>query len=107
MPHFHDGQAIEDLPTHSDARRKHIRSLFARYPDITSTEREEIVHYLRSGPVLDIGLLKSDEAIRYRIAAFEQEYARRLTIRPVEITVLLFVFALVTAACVALWDMGV
>lgn len=107
MPHFHHGQAIEDLPTHSDARRKHIRSLFARYPEIDSTEREEIVRYLRTAPVLDIGLLKSDEAIRYRIAAFEQEHARKLTIRPIEIAVLLFAFALVTAACVALWDIGV
>lgn len=90
-----------------EARRKRMKQLLARYPDIGSTEREEIVRYLRTAPVLDIGLLKSDETIRYRIAAFEQEHARKLAIRPVEIAVLLLVFALVTTACVALWDIGV
>ena len=106
MPHFDDWRALEDLPTDADARRKHIRSLFARYPDVSNAEREEIVHYLRTAPVLDIGLIKSDETIRYRIAAFEQENARKLAIRPVEIAVLLIVFALVAVACVALWDIG-
>lgn len=107
MPHFHEGQAVEDLLTYQDDRRKQMKKLFARYPEITSTEREELVRYLRTAPVLDIGLLKSDETIRYRIAAFEQEHARKLSLRPVEIAVLLLIFALVTGACVALWDIGV
>lgn len=107
MPQFHEGQALEDLSADIDAQRRRVQSLFARYPDIDSTEREEIVRYLRTAPVLDIGLLKSDETIRYRIAAFEQEHARKLAIRPIEIAVLLVVFAIVTAACVALWDIGV
>ena len=107
MPHFHEGQAHKDLPTEHDALRHHIRSMLARYPEIDSTEREEIVRYLRTAPVLDIGLLKSDEAIRYRLAAFEQENARKLSLRPVEIAVLLLIFVLVASACVALWDIGV
>lgn len=106
-------QDAETLPpeaaAHPDpeARRKQVKKLFARYPDITSTEREDLVHYLRTAPVLDIGLLKSNEAIRYRIAAFEQENARNLSIRPMEIAVLLLIFTLVAATCVALWDIGV
>jgi len=107
MPHFHEGQALEDLPTHQDVRRKQMKKLFARYPDITSSEREELVRYLRTAPVLDIGLLKSDEAIRYRIAAFEEENARKLSVRPAEIAILLLIFALAAATCVALWDIGV
>lgn len=106
MPPFHDAQALEDLPAKSDAQRQRMKQLFARYPDISSTEHDEMVRYLRTAPVLDIGLLKSDETIRYRIAAFEQESACKLAIRPVEIAVLLLVFALITAACVALWDIG-
>lgn len=107
---MHDTQTLPpEAAVHpdSEARRKQVKKLFARYPDITSAEREELVSYLRSAPVLDIGLLKSDEAIRYRIAAFEQENARKLSLRPVEIAVLLVIFALVSATCVALWDIGV
>lgn len=107
MPKVHEAQAFEDLPTHQDARRKHVKNLFARYPEITSTEREELVRYLRTAPVLDIGLLKSDEAIRYRVAAFEEENARKLRVRPLEIAALLLIFTLVAATCVALWDIGV
>lgn len=106
MPHFHDEQAHEDLPANTDAQRRHIRSLFARYPDISTAERDAMVRYLRTAPVLDIGLLKGDESLRYRIGAFEAANARALGASPWDIAVLIAIFALVTNVCVALWDMG-
>ena len=97
-----------DAPaTDTEALRKRMKSLFKRYPDITASERDEIVRYLRTAPVLDIGLLKSDESLRYRIAAFEQANARALGSSPWEIAILIAIFAIVAATCVALWDMGV
>ncbi|MDM7967047.1 hypothetical protein [Blastomonas fulva] len=106
-----DQQSVPALPGTPDeqddtARKQRIKALFTRYPDITSEERRELTDYLKSGPLLEIGLLKGDETIRYKIAAFEQEQAKALSHAPKEIAVLLVIFVLLAVACSALWDMG-
>lgn len=97
-----------DTPDEQDdtARKQRVKALFTRYPDITSEERRELTDYLKSGPLLEIGLLKGDETIRYKIAAFEQEQEKALSHAPQEIAVLLVIFVLLAVACSALWDMG-
>lgn len=106
-----DQQSVPALPGTPDerdgtARKQRVKALFTRYPDITSEERRELTDYMRSGPLLEIGLLKGDETIRYKIAAFEQEQEKALSHAPQEIAVLLVIFVLLAVACSALWDMG-
>lgn len=91
----------------ASARKQRIRTLFKRYPDITGEERRELAAYLRSGPLLEIGLLKGEDTIRYKIGAFEQEQHKALATTPMELVVLLLVFGVVAAVCAALWDIGV
>ncbi|GAA0642840.1 hypothetical protein GCM10009424_17900 [Sphingomonas ursincola] len=104
MQDITEAQAAND--TSHEARRKRMKTLFQRYPDISTSERDEMVRYLRTAPVLDIGLLKSDESLRYRIAAFEAANARALGASPWEIAALVAIFVFVGSVCVALWDMG-
>ncbi|WP_156139557.1 hypothetical protein [Sphingomonas sp. 35-24ZXX] len=88
------------------ARKQRIRAVFARYPNISNDERQQLTDFLKSGPLLDIGLLKGDEAIRYKIAAFEQEQEKALANAPMQMVVLLVIFVLLAVVCSALWDMG-
>lgn len=87
-------------------RKRRMRALFTRYPDITNDERREITDYFKTGPLLEIGLLKGDETIRYKIAAFEQEEHKALAASPMQLVVLLLIFVVAAVACSALWDMG-
>jgi hypothetical protein len=88
------------------ARKQRMRALFDRYPAITGDERRELTAYLKNGPLLEIGLLKGDETIRYKIAAFEQEQQKALANSPMSMVVLLVIFALLTLVLSVLWDMG-
>ncbi|MDM7956791.1 hypothetical protein [Blastomonas sp.] len=90
----------------ANGRKQHIKTLFTRYPAISNDERRELTTYLKTGPLLEIGLLKGDETIRYKIAAFEQEQQKALDYSPVSIIVLLVIFVLLALVLTALWDMG-
>lgn len=98
-----DGTAQDHSAT---ARKQRMRTLFDRYPAISSDERRELTVYLKSGPLLEIGLLKGDETIRYKIAAFEQEQQKALANSPMNMIVLLVIFGLLTLVLSGLWDMG-
>lgn len=98
-----DDPADENTAT---ARKQRMRTLFDRYPAITGDERRELASYLKSGPLLEIGLLKGDETIRYKIAAFEEEEQKALSNSPTSMIVLVVIFALLTLVLSGLWDMG-
>lgn len=108
MTEHHSLAATPAQPDTDDAlaRKQRIRAVFARYPNISNDERQQLTDFLKSGPLLDIGLLKGDEAIRYKIAAFEQEQEKALANAPMQMVVLLVIFVLLAVVCSALWDMG-
>jgi hypothetical protein len=56
--------------------------------------------------LLDIGSLKGDETVRYKIAAFEDEHRKAFRTTPTQIAVLLVVFVIAALACSMLWDIG-
>ena len=86
--------------------RSTIKALFERYPNISGDERRELARYLSSGPLLEIGLLKGDEAVRYKIAAFEKDNEKALSTTTFEAVVLVGIFALTALICYVMWDMG-
>jgi hypothetical protein len=49
------------------SRRKHIEDLLRRYPAIRESEKQEIVHFLATGPHLDVGLITGNEALRPKV----------------------------------------
>ncbi len=85
---------------------KRIRMLLQQYPATSSEENREIALWLTKGPLLDIGLMRGDESLRYKIAAFEQEHSKIISNKPLQIIVLLAIFLLTALACFALWDVG-
>lgn len=105
IDHSLDTQAPTEQQT-ALATRSRIKSLFERYPNIANEEKRELAAYLRSGPLLDIGLLKGDEEIRYKIAAFEQDNQQALRTSPMELAVLITILAVAALVCSALWNAG-
>ena len=73
---------------------------------VTSEENDEILNFLKNGPILDIGNLKGDETVRYKIAAFEEAHQKTFRTTPMEIVVLLFIFVIVALVCSMLWDVA-
>jgi hypothetical protein len=54
--------------------RERVSGLLARYPRVSGEEAREILHLLRTGRHLDVGLLTSDEALRPKLDAFMEEH---------------------------------
>lgn len=94
-----------DLQSES-LKKARIKDLLERYPNTSRDENDEILAFLKNGPILDIGNLKGDEAVRYKIAAFEDAHQKMFRTTPMEIAVLLFIFVIVALVCSMLWDIG-
>lgn len=90
----------------ASADTQRIQALFTQYPAISGDERRELTAYLKNGPLLEIGLLKGDDTIRYKIAAFEQEQQKALENSPMSMVVLLVILALLAVVLSALWNIG-
>jgi hypothetical protein len=54
--------------------RERVSGLLSRYPKLSEQEIGEILHFLRTGRHLDVGLLTSDEALRPKLDAFMEEH---------------------------------
>ena len=55
------------------ARRNHIAGLLARHPDLAAAETAEILDFLKTGSMIDIGMLRGDPAFRPKIEQIRAE----------------------------------
>lgn len=98
-----DANTIDQSDSHKKSR---VKDLLERYPNTSREENDEILNFLKNGPILDIGNLKGDETVRYKIAAFEEAHQKTFRTTPMEIVVLLFIFVIVALVCSMLWDVA-
>ncbi|MES2338862.1 MAG: hypothetical protein V4537_12270 [Pseudomonadota bacterium] len=57
------------------ARRDRIAALLRRYPDLPSDDTHELLTFLKTGAILDIGMLKGNPDTRDRIARVHADHA--------------------------------
>lgn len=89
-----------------DKQRQHIAHLLQRYPETSESEEAEILHFLKRGPPLQIGLLKSDEAVGPKFDRFRSDHEKEFTVGPRGLLVVTLIVAGIVAICMILWDVG-
>ncbi len=84
--------------------RDDVRALLARYPSLSAHELEHIATFMKTAPLLDVGLLSSDPELGANYARFRTAEGRRLRPSALEIATFLALYllpgALVTFAVV-------
>ena len=83
---------------------EHIVSLLTRYPDINRDEANEIVGYLRKGPVLDRGILTGLEPTRDKLAQFRHAHRRELGLQTIDYMVAMAIIVAVILVSTILWN---
>ena len=58
---------VEHPELNGTGKRRHIEALLGRYPDLRDTEKAEVVHFLATGPHLDVGLIMGNDAFRAKV----------------------------------------
>ena len=61
--------------------RERVSGLLSRYPKLSEQEIGEILHFLRTGRHLDVGLLTSDEALRPKLDAFMADHRSHFRVK--------------------------
>jgi hypothetical protein len=102
-----------DMPTSVErsldgqSQRARIAALLRKYPDVEADETAEITRFLKKGPILEIGLLASDEELAPKVERFRAEHASKLGLSLKDYLLVALIIAALVAACVLLWDAGV
>jgi hypothetical protein len=83
--------------------RERAAQLLRRYPEVSSSETDEIVTFLKTGRQLEIGLLTCDDRIRPRLDAFYADHKARFRVRWPEAAALVAVILGVLAVLWLIW----
>jgi hypothetical protein len=74
------------------------------YPNVSTSERDEIAHFLRKGAPIDIGFLSSNEQAWSKAERFKTENRTHFTVKPREYFYWGLLIIAVATAVFLLWD---
>lgn len=91
-----------------DARSTRMQKLLLRYPDMTEDELREVKDFLTCGPILAVGRVTGDEAVKTQLEAFWRDHPALNKPSPFQYAVIAMA-TIVGLALVGflLWDMGI
>lgn len=64
------------------ARRTHIAGLLDHHPNLSPEESAEVLNFLKTGSMIDIGMLRGDPAYRAKIEAVRTANHREFRLGP-------------------------
>lgn len=90
-----------------DAERiDRMQALLERYPALDAADADEIAAFLRSGPILERGILLSRDGMRARAEALRAARKREFGMSSRDWVVVAVLLAIVLLSGVMLWDYG-
>ena len=86
--------------------RERVEHLLGRYPDINLEESAEILRFLKKGPLLEVGLLSSDERLKPRLDRFRSDHARHFALGARGLVTAAVIIATIVIVSALLWNLG-
>ena len=93
--------------TADQAAVAHISALLQRYPELEPEEVDDIVHFLRTAPFIDQGLLSARPGMGDLVTRFRKEQWRRFGPDRSATIITIAICVLIATFCVVLLDAGV
>ena len=87
------------------ATRDRVGELLGRYPDVSDTDRKEILTFMKEGRHLDIGLLTANDNLRPQLDAFMADHKRHFRIDVFDVVRVLAVIGAAVMVCWLLWEL--
>jgi len=87
-------------------QRKRVERLLERYPEISLEEEAAVIRFLKRGAPLEVGLLKSSDAIKPQLARFRKDHADQFKIGAWGVIAVLAIIATICALVWLLWEAG-
>ncbi len=84
-------------------RLAYVRTLPGKYPDTALEENEEIIHFLRKGPIMDRALLTGYEDVSQILAQFTADHKRAFSFSTRDWLISVALVIAITVACYLLW----
>ena len=72
----------------NEARMARMEGLLRRYPGLTDDEMEELLHFIRKGPALELGLISGNDELKPQLDRFRADHQGAFAIGGKEIAVI-------------------
>ena len=90
----------------TESGRGRIEHLLGRYPDIAADETAEILRFLKKGPILEVGLLSSSDALKPKLDQFRTDHARHFTVGAKGLVIAAVIVVTIVLVSMLLWNVG-
>ena len=84
--------------------REAASDLLERYPRVSADEAKLLVHFLRKGRHLDVGILTGDEKLKPHLDMFMADHARHFRVGVGETSAAVAAIAAFLAMCWVVWE---
>lgn len=84
--------------------REEAMDLFRRYPHVSEDEAKRLLHFLRKGRHLDVGMVIGDERLKPQLDLFTADHSKQLSVGIGETSVLIAAIFAFLAACWFVWE---
>ena len=82
-----------------EGRRDRVEALLRRYPETSAAETAEIIHFLKKGPLFDVGLVTGNDELKPTVERIRREHRAEFSLGLRE-------YAIVAAIVIALIVVG-
>jgi len=89
-----------------NGRRAYVEGLLARYPDVTRDEAADILHFIKKGSFLEVGLMSGDERLAPQIERFRADHADSFSLGVRDWASVALIVAGLLIVCALLWNAG-
>lgn len=93
--------AVQSHPLSENGAR--AEALLSRFPAISDRELDELIHIFPRLPILDVGLMTSDDRISAKVAALHESHGARFASTKASLIILIVAFLVVPVATVAVF----
>jgi hypothetical protein len=88
-------------------QRSRVEDLLSKYPYVDAAEAAEILHFMKKGPPLEVGLMTTVDSLKQPLDAFRRDHARHFELGLKDYLLAAAVVIALIAICVLLNDSGI
>lgn len=85
--------------------RDRVAELLKRYPHVSETDRKEILHFMKEGRHLEVGLLTANDHVRPQLKAFMEDHKRHFELNAFDVLRGVTVVGSIVMLCWLVWEL--
>ena len=85
--------------------RDRVASLLKRYPNVSDSDRKEILRFMKEARHLEVGLLTANDNVRPQLDAFMEDHKKHFRLDAVDVLRAVTLIGAIVMVCWIVWEL--